>query len=54
MLLRTAGCALAFLVALSVGDWPVAAPAGPQDLPTESSLEAASNGRLVRIGEAAP
>ena len=50
MLLRTACCTIAFLVALSAGDWPVAAPAGPQDLPNESSLEAASNGRLVRVG----
>ena len=50
MLLRTAGCTLAFLVALSLGDWPVAAPARPQDLATDGGLEAASNGRLVRVG----
>ena len=47
---RTAACTLVFLVAASLGRWPLAAPARPQDLATDASLEAASNGRLVRIG----
>src|SRR5688572_3555429 len=49
-LLRTAACTLVFLIAVSLGNWPVAAPARLQDVATDGSLEAASNGRLVRIG----
>ena len=50
-LLRTATYALVFVVALSLGERPVAAPPGPQDTAaTDASLETASNGRLVRIG----
>ena len=50
MALRAAACTVVFLMALSLGRWPVAAPAQPQDVSTDASLEAASNGRLVRIG----
>jgi stage II sporulation protein D len=51
-LFRTAIYAFVFLVALSLGERPVAAPPRPQDTvaATDGSLEAASNGRLVRIG----
>ena len=50
-LLRTAAYALVFVVALSLGERPVAAPPRLQDTAaTDASLETASNGRLVRIG----
>jgi stage II sporulation protein D len=49
-LLRASAVTLVFLLAASWGQWPVAAPAQPQDAATDASLEGASSGRLVRIG----
>ena len=48
--MRPASACLVLLMALSLGHWPVAAPARPQDATTDGGLEAASNGRLVRVG----
>jgi len=47
---RTLAAALLFLVVVSLGYWPVAAPAQPQDPSTDVGLEIASSGRTVRIG----
>ena len=50
MPIRTAAATLVLLAVMSWGNWPVAAPAPPQDPSTDVGLETASNGRTVRIG----
>ena len=50
MAARTLAATLLFLVVVSLGNWPVAAPARPQDPSTDVGLEIASAGRTVRIG----